>query len=256
MQFRKGVKGIPILSKQNLEDYAIEFLEGFSKDLLRKAQPIPIEEISEMHLKLELDYQKLKLDKSILGLTCFTDGYLDVYNDESDLETIYVKKNTVIIDNELAEDKSMEGRFRFTCSHETSHWLLHRHMYEKDENQICMFDNSEAQVISCLNRNIENIFCYYDFKADDDWIEWQADYLGGAILMPKTSIRQTFAELLDKMHIHQNYIFLDNQVCNITNYRNVVNQLAYKFNVSKKAVQVRLDKLGLVKRDNGQLSFL
>lgn len=256
MQFKKRDKGIPILSKKDLEGYAIEFLEGYNKGLLQKAQPTPIEDILEMHLALEMDYQKLEVDKSILGLTCFADGYLGVYNEKSGLETIFVKKNTVIVDNELAEDKSMEGRYRFTCSHEASHWLLHRHMFEKDENQICMFDNSEAKVIKCLNRNIENIFLYYDFKTDGEWIEWQADYLGGAILMPSPSMYQAFTELLEKLSIHQYYIFVDNQSCNIKNYRTVVNELSYKFNVSKKAVQVRLDKLGLIKRDNGQFSFL
>lgn len=72
-----------------------------------------------------MDYRDITQDGSILGLTTFDNGFLNVYDSESKkTRNIYVEKGTVIIDNSLLT-KNQEGRYNFTSVHEAGHWILH-----------------------------------------------------------------------------------------------------------------------------------
>ncbi|WP_432404857.1 ImmA/IrrE family metallo-endopeptidase [Wukongibacter sp. M2B1] len=246
-------RGIPRLSKEQIDKRATEFVYSIEKNLPLKPKPVPIEEIIECELQLDLDYKNIDKDKNTLGLTTFDHGFIEVYNKDCDtLQTIEVIKGTIIIESDLVDDERLTGRYRFTCAHEVGHWILHRHLFESDT---CLFENSdrdEKNIVRCLNRNIENIFSYYNskIKTDYDWLEWQADYFAGAILLPIIPFTDEFFRLLMKLHIHQRYLFVDNQRCNIENFKKIIGELSNKFNVSKKAVEVRLAKLNLLRSGN------
>ena len=248
--------GIPVLSKQDIDNLAEQFLFEYDKTLTTIAKPIPIEDIIENYLGLEIDFKCLDKNKTILGLTAFNEGPLEVYNPALDQkEVINVSEGTIIIENQLVEDENLAGRYRFTCSHETSHWLLHRKKFEKDKNQMKMFEEKQVVGIKCLSRNIENIFGRNNISTDDDWLEWQADSMGGAILMPKKAFTLEFIETLRRLDIRQNYIYVDSQKCNIQICNKVIAHLARKFNVSKKAVKVRLSKFNLLIQPSSQQIF-
>ena len=87
------------------------------------------------------------------------------------------------------------------------------------------------------------------YKTDEEWIEWQADYLAGALLMPATSFVYYFNIIRKKLDINQSYLYLDNQKCNIQNYFYTINILSKIFGVSGLATKVRLCKLGLLKEE-------
>lgn len=259
MEYRTSNTGVPILKKKDIDNYASNFLFDYNKSLLKKAQVVPIEDIIENYLRLDIDYKCLDKDGSTLGLTSFTNGWLQVYNPETDSEeSITVTKGTIIIDSRLLDD-ALEGRLRFTFGHETSHWLLHRKKYEKDERQAVLFgSDAEIETIKCLNRNIENIWNFPKDKllTDEDWLEWQADYMAGALLLPTEPFCREFFGLLSKLNLHHGYLFLDDQPCNKSNFKTVSTELSHLFSVSKKAVQVRLAKLNLLRTPQKQIQFL
>lgn len=194
MDFAVSKTGVPILSKDKIDAYAMSFLAEYDKALIGSIKPVPIEDIIECHLSLDVDYKHLSQDESILGLTAFTDGRMQVFNLETDEEEIIkVKEGTIIVEHGLIQDGRCEGRLRFTYAHEASHWVLHRHKFQVDKNQGSLFDvNAEATAIRCLSRNIENDDAFARSKGkaatDEDWLEWQADYMASALLMPKKTI--------------------------------------------------------------------
>jgi hypothetical protein len=80
----------------------------------RVAPPIPVEDVIERFLGLDLTYENL--DEKL--------GMEDV------LGATYVKSKRIAINRRLLEDRN-EGRLVFTCAHEVGHWVLHRHLVEE-----------------------------------------------------------------------------------------------------------------------------
>lgn len=207
-----------------------------------------------------MDYKTLDKDGTILGMTVFNNCYLEVYNQELGTEEkIKVSKGTILIDNNLIGNEKLLHRYRFTCSHEASHWLLHKDRFTREiEGQMSLFsDSPNYTAVKCLNRSVENAFGYKEsgFMDDEDWLEWQADYMGAALLLPILPFSNEFFKLLKMLDISKKYLYFDNQTCNIKNYEIVVNQLVNTFNVSRKAVHIRLVKLNLIKGEDNQLYF-
>lgn len=251
--FKTKPSGHPILRQQDIEDLAEDILSEFKPDLLLNPQAVPIEFLIEAYLNLDVDYKDLSLDKSILGLTTFGDGYITIFNEENKVEYLPVNSGTIIVDNELLDENP--GRLRFTYAHEASHWILHRHMFESDPNQLTLFqEEQEAQSIKCLNRDVENMFASNKtLSSDSDWLEWQADSMGASLLLPKTTFKLAFGQRLKSYGIKDLPLILSGKEEKI--YYLILNEMSQLFNVSKQAVQVRLSKLKLVQKNTQQLSF-
>ena len=242
--FKQKPSGVPILSKNDIEEFAENVLSRFNPELLLVPQPVTIELLIETHLGLDVDYKNLSIDESILGLTTFDDGFVKVYTDNSKEENLPVNEGTIIIDNKLLEGNP--GRLRFTYAHEASHWILHRHIFQSNSNQMTLFEEEqEAKNIRCLTRNVETIFANTGNRilTDDDWLEWQADSLGASLLLPKPTFKLAFNEKLESYGIKHCPLLMNKKGEDI--YFLVVNELSRMFDVSKQAVQVRLSKLKL-----------
>jgi Zn-dependent peptidase ImmA (M78 family) len=260
MGFKTTKSGVPVLSKEDIEAHANKVISDYDNTLLYQPRAVPIEDIIERYFKLDMEYKTLDKDGSILGMTVFNNGYLDVYNKEQGIEEkIKVSKGTIIIDDSLIEDEKLLHRYRFTCSHEVSHWILHKNKYDTViEGQMNLFGNySQDVAVKCLNRSIESAFGDKEacFKDDDDWLEWQADYMGAALLLPKRPFLLEYKRIMEIIDARMPYLYLDNQPCNIREYYIVINRLVNVFNVSKKAVHVRLTKLNLLRGEEKQLYF-
>ena len=130
----------------------------------------------EKVLHLNIDYQYLSNDGSILGLTSFNEVGIEIY-DYDDSESIYfLDGKTVLVDKRLKEDITMKGRCNFTAAHEASHQIF-KMLFPKEygcnpESQLHFYSaNSEMQ------------------KPIIDWEEWQANTLGSAILLPPDIVK-------------------------------------------------------------------
>jgi Zn-dependent peptidase ImmA (M78 family) len=90
----------------------------------------------------------------------------------------------VSISNQLANDLRRENRLRTTLAHEFGHVHFHRHLWAEKFLTGRLFDR----------RSTENkVICKRDSILDakeTDWMEWQAGYVSGAILMPIGPIRR------------------------------------------------------------------
>ncbi len=216
-----------VLSKKQIEEKAIEFLEKYSPNSLVTPAKVDLELILE-EIGLTIDYQKMDLDNTILGLTAFNDGILNVYSDDDTLHPINVTKGTIIINKNLASYEKLQGRFQYTLGHETGHWVLHQKIFYVDENQQSLFDTKDSNDnnLICSKRD-EKFLLKRGFKTDLEWIEWQADYFSSCVIMPRDIFKQEYEKLLE------------------TGFSSTgaIRQLAKIFEVSKMACAIRVNNI-------------
>ena len=188
------------LARTTLKNYDESLVSGF------KAKEVPIEEIIES-MGLSLEYQYIRNNCRILGETIFDDSYIPIYNmDEKRYELIFVERGTIILDASLLKDK-VRGRHRFTAAHELAHWLIHQELYSGSGDTAAMLKN--------LKKSSEV----------DRKIEYQADMLASALLLPINQVKKAFYR---------------------TSGESRVSQLALKFGVSKQAMEIRLKNHHLI----------
>lgn len=165
---------------------------------------------------------------------------LDAYADLSDLEgdvegvTDFIrgKRPKVRIAARLSE-RTNENRLRTTLTHEFGHVKFHNWLYQM-EQPLPLFGPAVGPPTQCKRDNIMQ-------ARDVDWMEWQAGYVCGALLMPASHFR---AQLTDV----QRELGLSGPLLKGTAEADTVaRQLARRFAVSVEAANIRLLKLGLLK---------
>lgn len=231
----------PYRSKDKLEEIAENHLEAYNSSLIRIPSETKINDFIERHLKLELKFLPISLDGETLGYMVFKPAQIIIYNvSESTKQYLNISEPSVIVDSELSDNNKAIGRFRFTCAHECAHWILHRHVFLQDSYKPVISDSEEIFNDKYSEDYQENI-------ANDKRMEWQANYLGGSLLMPKKTFIREFLNTLVILGINnKTYLYRDSQLCNIKNYRFMISKLASVFNVSKEATRIRLLQLNLL----------
>lgn len=189
-----------------LEGIARSVLLGYDRGYLnRDPQAVPLERIIEDVLGLSIDYMRLTIAADELGRMIYDNGYTTRFNpDKDDYELVRVQAGTILIESLLVGDTKQYGRYRYTLAHELGHWLLHKQIYTGTGTAAATFGTDKA----------------------DNAVEWQADYIAKAILMPVGQVKRGFYKLRS-----------DNSR---------IAKLASLFEVSKQAMEIRLNELGLI----------
>ena len=176
-------------SPERLEKKAEEILNNYMNGaLLLKPQAMDVDHFAEFYCKATIDFAYLSEDGQTLGLTCFQDGKLIVWNEtRTQPKAIDVGKGWIFIDKDVLEFE-IEGRVRFTIIHECSHYILHPRFYSKNLG-------SENPRIECTVYHIEG-WPEKSPLTDDEIREWQANRLGAALIMPDVTVKMLMAERL------------------------------------------------------------
>ena len=202
-----------LISATELDTLAQRLVEQYSPDSSKNPVAFNIEGFMKDFLGLNLEFRWLNYRGEVLGLTLFKDGYINVHDEENHIDAIIpFKAGTVVIDKAL---KSDEPRLRFTCAHESAHWLLHKDYF---------LANKPSYTTSAL-------------------MEQQANFMASAILMPLPALRTAFKDF---------FIYFDERPRRII--RSSGNQddlfaallpdyISQIFKVSKQAALIRLEKL-------------
>mgnify|MGYP001314589860 CR=1 FL=1 len=250
VDFKTKKNGVPILSKDEIDNIAEAVLRDYKPKLLDNPGALDVEHFLEYYAALEMDFKDLTHDRSILGMTVFNNCYIPVYDQENDQKKeIPVDEGTILIDNSLLEDSRLIRRGRFTLGHEVAHWLLHRQIYAVNRNQISLFDDLKEEkqpVIKCRTTDIE---CTGKKRlvTDDDWMEWQADNMASALLMPKKVFAKLVESEFKSAGINDGYYqigtdFEKDLRADVLSYK-----LADIFCVSVTAVKIRLKNLSFIR---------
>ncbi|MBN2032274.1 MAG: ImmA/IrrE family metallo-endopeptidase [Deltaproteobacteria bacterium] len=213
---------VPWLEKEAIARQAERLIADYRAVIgERVTPPIPVEDVIERFLGLDLTYQNL--DEKL--------GMDDV------LGATYVRAKRIAINRKLLEDKN-EGRLVFTCAHEVGHWVLHRHLVEEAARA-----ERVKEAIVCRAKNAR------------EPAEWQADYFASCLLMPVREMKEAFSMVcpsgrlvLDnvKSALGGTGVCIDPCLENWHFIAEMVREGGGFTNVSKEAVAFRMEELGLL----------
>jgi Zn-dependent peptidase ImmA (M78 family) len=210
--------------------------------------PIPVEDIVEKHLRLRIGFDDLH---KLLGVPQ-TGLQPDIFG------AIWMDEREIVIHECLDPDEwpSIEGRYRFTLAHEGGgHWRLHRPYIVADRAQSLLYGHPSKPTVICRSSQAK------------ERVEWQADFYASCLLMPRSRVfgvwHQRFGNtnariLKRKGRLSADEIGDSDVRAGMESYEQsrddqileeFARPFAKRFNVSPTAMRIRLEKLGLLLRD-------
>lgn len=219
-----------------VEDY-IKFLIGQPfNNSSQKVDFIPkvgLDNLAEKIL-MEIDYSdgSVNLDKIVLLDTL---SHITIVKDVTNHDHRLLGKIDFIQQEIYLYKQSDDNlhRDRFTLAHEISHILL-------DHGRYLIKDTFSNEDMNGESRNRNGFISK---------LEFQANYLASCILMPKKTFVDRFLEIYKKLGLTPRgkvFLYNDKQECNKIMVNNVLVGFSRHFNVSKKAVEIRLKDLGIL----------
>ncbi|MCK1431412.1 ImmA/IrrE family metallo-endopeptidase [Bradyrhizobium sp. 87] len=129
-----------------------------------------------------------------------------------------------------------ENRLRTTLTHEYGHVILHSYLFALEQRQLAVDGNRKPNAIYCKRDTMIS-------ASKTDWMEWQAGYVSGAALMPKTYLQKLVAEIQHARNIYG--------PCEpgSANGEALISAVVSGFAVSREAATVRLKILGYLGRE-------
>ena len=206
--------------KESLEKEAERFLTQYCREALERPQAVPIRQIAEEKMGINLIVDKsLSDDLSIFGETVFVDSDVDVLAD-GEPEQLHCKAGNVLLDPDVLMMRNM-GSYNFTLAHEVYHWYAHRaYMLLRMANT-----GQESAVQQCY------VYNNGSSRTPAALAEIQANAVAARILMPRRAVVRKYKELQEKYGTAEEMIVAD---------------LAIFFEVSKQAMRIRLETLGIM----------
>jgi hypothetical protein len=195
---------------------------SFLKSLYGTATyPISTEDLTKL---VERDTSDFDRYANLSDLGVDVEGVTDFFTD---------RKPAVRISRELSEDSRRENRLRTTLTHEYGHVKFHAYLFATQES-LAQLHGMENQRASRCNRDsmLE--------AAATDWMEWQAGYVCGSLLMPLTEFKYTAAGFLTKHDLFAPLQASSDEASALTS------TISRAFEVSADAARLRLSRLNYV----------
>ena len=212
----------PFYPQEVLDSMSEEWIVSFLVERYGKAEfPVSTEDLTVM----------------IEGYNSDLDQYADLSEEGDDDEEVHGltlffpdRKPVVKIAQELAGSGRREHRRRTTLTHEFAHVKLHAKLWPFD--QLRLFPEAEESPGPRCKRPA-------DIRGHGtDWMEWQAGYVSGAILMPITRLQQ-----LVRISFGAWGAFGSVPTASVKG-ADLIAKVAGQFGVSNDAARVRLAQLG------------
>ena len=128
---------------------------------------------------------------------------------------------------------SYQRRRRMTLAHEIGHVFLHEELFKREETLDLFADLTERG----------NVYCKQDgLLPGSDWMEWQASYAAGAILVPGAALSECIAECRGRNIGFPVYV-------GDLEARRLVETVSEHFDVSSDAAEIRLIQQKVIEID-------
>ena len=195
------------LSKADVALRASAFLDEYNPN---GTLPVPIMDIAEFDFEISILPAMALRTVAAKGI----DAYLS-----PDLQEIHIDQHTFL---------HVPARATFSVAHELAHVVLHSHTYE--------------QVAAGLNlREYRELMANLDQK-DLGFIEWQANYFAGHVLVPSDVLREQFTASMQQLNINAN----DGAKLSDGDAEAVIQSLKNLFGVSADVIRIRSSEENLV----------
>jgi len=242
---------VPYLTDETIERDAEALLAQFAhaRGMAIRA-PIPIEDIVEKHLKLHVEFDDLH---RLLGVP-----RSEFRTDPDIFGAIWLETGEIVLDESLDPEvrPTIEGRYRFTLAHEGGgHWRLHRRLVQANSGQESLFGDARQPTVVCRS------------SQSKERVELQADLYASCLLMPSRLVHAEWQDRLGRTKplrlsdlrpngkvvsraetlIHKQGRGEFDAVGDAL-FESVAEPIARRFGVSRAAMRIRLEKLGLLLR--------
>lgn len=222
------------LSRKDLENIAERVLVSYRNlpEVKRKKMyRVDPELLLTKVLGLNIEYQHLSVDGSILGLTSYEEVGVEVLDYADTDSYFFLDGKTVLVEQDLHNDAAQIGRCNFTLMHEAGHQIL-RNLFPKEYGA-----NKQVAAVHYYKNNSERN------KPINDWEEWQANTLASAILMPRDLVEYgMFLFGLGKK------IKCLNRLSDLQTYEKF-SAMADFLGTSKSALAIRMKQLNLLEKE-------
>ena len=185
--FMTGGNGVRYLTRKNIEQISERVLRAYWKlpDALLEPQRVVPDVLLESLLGLTISFRHLSIDRCTLGLTCFHEIGIEIYDDPSE-DFFMMDGKSVLIETDLNEPYASVGRRNFTVMHEGCHHILHM-LFPFD----CDYGMSARRVLKYRMTGYK--------RSSMDVAEWQTDavvisYNGDADLTLTTFTEETHGD--------------------------------------------------------------
>ena len=229
----------PFYAKDQLDYLADQHTEAFSRYDGKEDPGFSAWKFAAYYLGKEVRFEWLSNNGSVLGLSSFSAGTrVPIYlPEENGLEWQELGPDTILL-SKLFEDAFLDpGKARFTLMHECAHHLLHTPYFQKKAAE----GERTAVAYSIQSDRDQKLLERRTPWTDHDRMEWQANYLASALLMPEKRV----SAVLEKKGYKDAYF---EQVMDgyseSTAYNQLISRLAGAFRVSTIVAKIRLDKRG------------
>ena len=246
-------------SQYVLYDYRPEFFRyiGYGEEDYYEPELLDPYDFAEKYLDAAVDVQDIYTDRPedfIAGAAVFNLQKVKVF-DRANMSTeeIIVPPNTILLDNRTVHggSKSFEN---FTIMHEAGHLLMHQAVYKKEPSRTFYVEGTEPGPadISALCRRSSIGRSKRRLVTGEDFREHQANTFAASMLMPPALFIPYVQSIMDSpMHSYfDDELMITHTVNDGTSrywrYRDIVKMTAEKFGVSRSAVEVQLNRYGLL----------
>ncbi|WP_051144384.1 ImmA/IrrE family metallo-endopeptidase [Nevskia ramosa] len=167
------------------------------------------------------------------------DAYADLSGEGHDVEGVTEfrpgKRPMVKISEYFGDQASRENRLRTTLTHEFAHVHFHGIMFDSELQSCSLFPATTKPVINKCNR--DSLLS----AQETDWMEWQAGYACGALLMPISALNKVVLEFC------ANHSISPKGIGTLTALgQQLIAAVSMKFKTSNDAARVRLIKKGIL----------
>ena len=245
LPYKQKDNGLYVLSKNDIEDIATDILKQYSPKNLESPTPLNTTEFLEEFLGLTVKQRYIgTLNSGILGLIVMND-IVEIPSYDLMFKPVVLEETfgTVLITPWLMGKNNLP-RKRYTETHEGAHFILHREYYSKNAEATACRSSNPFDYIACRRVEINN---GGNLSTDTEWMEWQADSLAAALLMPKDVFKDVAKNVIRHSGIKRDYL--------VTDYSkdkyyavSIISEIANKFKVSYRAAQIRMLHLGIIRK--------
>jgi Zn-dependent peptidase ImmA (M78 family) len=229
-----------------------------------------IQKYGAIRFPLTTDDLSVMLERDTSDLDLFADLSLDGEDVEGTTDFFPHKKPVVKIAQELSLDSARYLRLRTTLAHEYGHVRFHNFLWgmsaaPKPTVNMMKKISSQRAAMSRLRRKLNPqpptdneqtgipklLTAQRTFKCTrglilqapvEDWMEWQAGYIGGALLMPLSSVHHLVKNTVPGWNDRDGILSDSAPACEI------ITHVSQTFDVSPDAAQVRLEKIGVLQQ--------
>ena len=221
----------PYYAQQEIDDHCDDIVSRFLRSKYgARRYPISTDDLTVM---IERDVSDLDLYANLSAEGRDIEGVTEFHRK---------KKPSVRIATYLSAQPSRENRLRSTLAHEYGHVVFHNFLWTLDPHR--------APLSSKLPRSPRCRRAKIIASPQTDWIEWQAGYAGGGLLMPIGAVSELVEESFREWGIVKRI------EPGTGHHRELVERVAEAFAVSKDAAETRLLKVSYVAPSATEQAFL